>query len=192
MIKMEDFVFYNKKKAKEFLEIAEKLNYKQIVFILNNEKDKKELKDLDSDIKIKTAFFLSGNRRAGSYKNKFDFIIAPPERNYFEDKHVDIIINMEMSSKRDSFHFRNSGLNQVRCKLAREKDIILGFNFSSLLKADFITKIILIGRMLQNSRICNKYNNKCFVRSFAHDPFEMRSYNDFKNFEIVLGLKKFD
>ncbi len=189
---MDDFVFYNKNKAKDFLKIAGKLGYKGIVFIFDNEKDTQFLKDLPSGMKIKTAFFLSGNKRAGSYKNRFDFVIAPAERKYFEDKHVDIIINMEMSSRRDSFHFRNSGLNQVRCKLAKENNIILGFNFSSLLRADFMTKIILIGRMLQNSRLSNKYRNKYVVRSFAHDPYEMRAKDDFKNFRSVLGLKNFD
>ena len=74
-----------------------------------------------------------------------------------ENKKVDILLSPEKNNKKDSLFFRNSGLNQVLCKLAKKNDISIGFNFSDLLNTESKERTKILGRMFQNARLCKKY-----------------------------------
>ena len=107
-------------------------------------------------------------------------------RKSVENKQVDILIAPERAGKKDRFTQRDSGLNHVLCVLARENDVAIGFSFSDLLNSSH--RYILLGRMLQNVRLCRKYKVRMVVASFAKDPWEMRSAHDLLAFALVLGM----
>ena len=50
------------------------------------------------------------------------------DRRVFEKNKNIFIYNLE-DKNRDFIHYRNSGLNQVLCKLAKKNDIAICFNF---------------------------------------------------------------
>ncbi len=99
-----------------------------------------------------------------------------------KDRRTDIIIGFEKNSGKDFMHSRNSGLNQVFCKLAHDNDIIIGFDFNDLVKAK--DKAGILGKMIQNVMLCTKYK----VKMFVFDSKKKRLDSDLKAFASVIGM----
>ena len=107
-------------------------------------------------------------------------------RKVVEDKNVDILLSPEKTRDRDFMHSRNSGLNQVLCKLAKKNDIANGFDFNLVLNSKNRGEIL--GRMMQNVGLCRKYKNKMVLLSGANNELDMRNPKDLVSFGIVLGM----
>ncbi len=107
-------------------------------------------------------------------------------RRAVEDKKTDILVSPEMGSGRDSLTQRDSGLNQVLCALARKNQVAIGFSFSGILNAKYGAN--LLGKIMQNIRLCRKYKVRMVFASFAKNKFEMRNANDMLAFCRVLGM----
>ena len=107
-------------------------------------------------------------------------------RDILENKNVHILVSPEKGIKKDSLHYRNSGLNQVLCNLARKNNIMIGFSFSDLLNISGKEKTL--GRMMQNVRLCRKFKVKMMVCSFARNEFELRSYDTLMAVASVIGI----
>ncbi len=107
-------------------------------------------------------------------------------RDILENKNIDILVNPELGLKKDSLHFRNSGLNKILCNLARKNNIIIGFSFSNFLNSR--DRSLLLGRMMQNVRLCRKFKVKMIVASFATDEFELRSIDTLRAFSSIIGM----
>src|SRR3989344_8700756 len=115
-----------------------KEKFKSLLFIINSM--------IDIVVSDKKSLLEFG-RRLG-YSNVIyykELNIAFNDIKAFESKKIDIIASLERSSGNDFMHYRNSGLNQVFCKLAKKNNIAVGFNFSDILKDK-----PNIGRMMQN------------------------------------------
>jgi hypothetical protein len=163
---------------KEFEKNAKKLGIDTLIFLYDKApKDSKRKVGIITDKKIKTKHlvFSRGNER---------------DRWIFEKQKPNVVFDLEFESKKDKTHFRNSGLDQVLGKLAFKNDIMIGFNFSKLLKSS--KKGIILGRIMQNIKICEKYKTKYFMASFAKDPSEMRSPFDLKCLLLCLKARKVD
>lgn len=109
-------------------------------------------------------------------------------RLILENKKVDILTGAEKSKKSDFLHYRNSGLNQVLCKLANKNNIAIAFNFNDVLIAKGTERARIMGRMMQNARLCRKYNVKMIIASFASNKFELKNANDLISFGTVIGM----
>ncbi|MEK6973989.1 MAG: RNase P subunit p30 family protein [Nanoarchaeota archaeon] len=107
-------------------------------------------------------------------------------RDIIENKNVDILLSPEKNIKNDSMHHRNSGLNKVICNLARKNNIAIGLSFSELLNSN--EKPILLGRMMQNVRLCRKFKVKMVLASFARNEYDLRSIDLLKAFALVVGM----
>lgn len=114
-------------------------------------------------------------------------------RAVLEDKRVDILLSPEKNRKNDLLYVRDSGLNHVLCKLAHKNKIAIGFNFSDVIKSK--EREVLIGRMMQNIKLCRKYkvdmvfdcfdkckvkNLSCFARILGMSPGEAKKALNFK------------
>ena len=92
-------------------------------------------------------------------ENKNIIIIAKDDsfnRKIFENKKVDVIFGLELERK-DKLKQRDSGLNQVLCKLAKQNDISIGINFPSIQKLSDFHLSKYLGRLSQNIMLCKKY-----------------------------------
>jgi RNase P/RNase MRP subunit p30 len=107
-------------------------------------------------------------------------------REVIEKSKTDVLFGLEEAGRKDFVFSRNSGLNHVLCRLAKEKSVMIGFAFSSILNSK--NKQIIIGRMKQNIRLCSKYKADAVIASFAKDPFGMRSPHDLAAFFLCLGM----
>ena len=107
-------------------------------------------------------------------------------RKLVNNKNLDIIVSSEKLAEKDSLHYRNSGLNQVTCKLAKQNKIAVAFSFNDILKSN--DKAKLLGRMMLNVKLCRKYKVKTVVASFATNKYEMRSSHDLLSFAEIIGM----
>ena len=94
-----------------------------------------------------------------------------------------MIINLEGGKRKDFMHSRNSGLNQVLCKIFKEKGITVGFNFDMVYEARGMEKVNVLGRMMQNVVLCRKYKVNTAVINFSG-----RDEKDLNSFGACIGL----
>jgi len=102
------------------------------------------------------------------------------------NKEVDILLSPEIGSNGKTLIMRDSGLNDVICKLAKKNQVAVGFSFSSILNSK--NRVELLANMMQNIRLCRKYKVIMVMASFAHNKYEMRHGRDLLNFCKVLGM----
>ena len=109
--------------------------------------------------------------------------IAFNDARAFENKRIDVVVSLERASGNDFIHYKNSGMNQVLCKLAKKNGIAIGFNFN-----DILIGKPFIGRMMQNVRLCRKYKVNMILASFASNIYEMRNPRDLISFGRCIGM----
>jgi len=102
------------------------------------------------------------------------------------EKKMDIFLSPEENTNKNSVKFLDTGLNHVICKIAAEKNIAIGFSFSSLLNSD--NTALTLAKFRYNVKLCRKYKTKIIIGSFAKNMFEMRAPKDLIAFGRVIGL----
>jgi hypothetical protein len=156
---------------KEFVKMAEQLGYAELVFVGDANLPKSRMKVTSSKRIIKSN--------------------TQKDRGIIESKKADIIFEFEQERRKDSTHFRHAGLNQVLLKLMKQKKVAYGLSFAQLLHVSQEERAKIIGRMLQNIRLCRKYKVPVVVASFARKPSEMRDHKDLLAFARTLGLNDY-
>jgi len=107
-----------------------------------------------------------------------------------EHKKVRALVCPEYERKYDFLHYRNSGLNQVLCKIARDNDKVIIKNFKDILFREGKERALLLGKIMQNIKLCRKYKVKVKLASFASIKKEMKSFFDLRSFCIAIGMTK--
>lgn len=181
----------------EFIEMAEKLGYKSLCFLYGaNEYLNLPKKFESKGIKIYTGILAdSGNiNKIGSkFSNTKVFVAVKSsnnDREVIEKSKADMIFCFEDSVKKDFIHQRASGLNHILCKLANKNNLIIGLSLISILNSK--NKHVILGRMIQNIKICKKFKVRTIIASFAENPFDMRSIHDLKSLFAGLGYENPD
>ncbi|MFH1848713.1 MAG: RNase P subunit p30 family protein [archaeon] len=163
-----------------------------IAFAEDNETD---FLEMAARLGTEALCFSPGKRIVGTYSagpkpRNADIVIirsGPKDRDVMERMKPDIIYDLEYSTDADSLHFRSSGLNQVLCKIAKEKKVMVGISFSSLLAAR--DRPQAMGRIMQNIRLCRKYGVDMVIASFARDPYQLRAEKDLLALCHTLGME---
>lgn len=109
-------------------------------------------------------------------------------RTALENKKVNALISPEYERSHDWSNYRNSGLNQVLCKIARDNNKAIMINFKDILLKRGQERAVLLGRIMQNIKLCRKYNAKLRMATFASRHEEMRSISDLKSLCTVMGM----
>jgi len=188
-------VVFPRKNEKEFILLAEKLGYSCLCFVYNFEPEitKKiyDLNELQKETKIQLFLGLQASfsniRKA---KEICDFVLIKSDtendQQILEKQKADLIFDFELSERKDKIHYRVSGLNQVLCSFAYKKNTAIGFSLFSILNSK--NKPLILGRIMQNIRLCRKYKLKTIFASFAQNPWQMRAAHDLISLGIVLGM----
>ena len=181
----------------EFIEIASKLGYKKLYFLydfdnFNQENTQKKSTSLENhkNIKIETGFIVNQKNINKSFKQSKLLVVKSSDKDRFfiESKKIRMIYGFEEEHKNDYLHQRASGLNHVICELAKKNNVAVGFSYSSLFDKDGKTTSLLLGKMMQNISLCQKYKVKTIIGSFSENPFGMRSPHDVISLFTVLGM----
>lgn len=190
---MIDFVIPNNDEE-EFIEMADKLSYKEIYFLYsyNDYLNKNKTIPINNKkIKINTGILADKkNIYKVKTKNRDIFVVfksSNNDREVIEKAKINMIFALEENFRRDFIHQRASGLNQILCKSAKENNITIGFSVKSILNAENRREIM--GRMTQNINLCRKFKVKTILGSFAQKPFEMKGSKDIDSLFEILGNK---
>jgi RNase P/RNase MRP subunit p30 len=181
-------VVFPQNNEKEFARIAEKLGIKNLCFVYS-QKDFLSAKQVDTKIKIYKGLILKpGEARKAKGADIIIVKAGDDNRCLLENKSIDLLFDLENHSHKDFLHHRNSGLNQVFCAIANKSRTIILMDFNTVLKSDRIHCARIMGRMMQNVRLCKKYKVDLAIASFAAEPHEMRDLNDLAAFGRILGV----
>jgi len=164
------------KESKELSELSKKLGFTKTIFL---EKDFVIVKGKSKKELLKEIGRAKG--KLTIYKTDSEELL----RFALEKTKIDLIYGMETINPKDSVHFVRGGLDQITCRIAKEKDKIIAFSFSEILNAKNKDKII--ARMKFNVKLCKKYKVKMFFSTFAKNENELRSAQDLFAFWKVLG-----
>ena len=166
------------KESKEIEQLSKKLGFTKTLFlekdfVLVQAETKKELlKKIDAAKRKKLLTI---------FKPQTEELL----RFALEKSKVDIVYGMETINPKDSVHFVRGGLDQITCKIARDKDKIIAFSFSEIFNSKNREKSI--ARMKLNIKLCKRYKVKMLFSTFAKNEKELRSTQDLFAFWKVLG-----
>lgn len=187
-----------KSNEKEFIEIADKLGISGICFIykFKNKNDFLQNQDKVNKLQEKTEIKLSigliaDSKNISKAKKLAKIVIYKSignDRHAIEKSKANVVFDLETIATKDSMHHRNSGLNQILCKLANKNNVMIGFSFSTILNEERMIRSQILGRLMQNIRLCRKYKVKTVIASFAEKPYDLRSCYDLKSVFISLGM----
>ena len=93
-------------------------------------------------------------------------------RKILEIKKVNILVLNHKIGK-DKLKERDSGLNQVLCKIAKENSITLAIDFNELKEIDKKTRAKIMSRIIQNIKLIKKYKNKLIVINKPEDKLSL-------------------
>ncbi len=158
-----------------FLEMAGKLGYSELVFLYKEGKPR---------VKALSAGLAGKQGEVPLKKKRFNYVFATAPWA-LKDKRVCLAYDLETAKKKDTPHQRVSGLNHVLAREAAKNNVKVAFNFNRLLRTK---NAVLLGRMMQNAKLCEKYKARIVVASFASKPSEMRAPRELKAFARVLGI----
>lgn len=167
----------------EFLEVAKNLGFNELIFYYGKI-DKKTIETINKLKRKDIIIYLASPVKS---KDNDLVIIEKATRKDIESK-PDMIFNQEILHEKDYLTNPNSGLDQVLCKIAKDKKVIIGFAFSTFLNSDTSQRIKLLPRIRQNIKLVRQYKLKSAMFSFARSPYEMRNMNDLRSFYCTLGM----
>ncbi|MDP7141346.1 MAG: RNase P subunit p30 family protein [Candidatus Woesearchaeota archaeon] len=179
-------IVFPKNNENDFIELAEKLGYNSLCLVY---KLKSFKNSYDSKIKLTFGVLAEPNEvRKAKKLSEFVFVkSSDKDRAVMENNKNLFLFGLEKAARHDFIHHR-AGLNQVLCKIAYKNKIKICIPFSDVLNSEDVERANILGRMLQNIRICRKYKVEVFVGSFASEPFDMRTVHDLTAFGKVLGM----
>jgi RNase P/RNase MRP subunit p30 len=78
------------------------------------------------------------------------------------------ILTLSHTNKKDKLKQRDSGLNQVLCKIARDNNIILAIDMNELKVENKKTKALILSRIMQNIKLIKKYKNNFKLINYSN------------------------
>ncbi|MCF7866430.1 hypothetical protein K9L67_02480 [Candidatus Woesearchaeota archaeon] len=168
------------KNEEKFIEIAEKLDIKELIFLYNNKEA--DLTKIQEKTKIK---ILTGKL---DKKNPKQTTFCKGTRQNIEDKNCTHIYGLETIEEKEHYHYRKSGMNQVHAKLIKEKNKTLVFDIEKILESKEPEKIL--GRMKQNLKLAKKYDLKIIICSMATKPENLRTTKHYQALIKTLGYEE--
>ena len=109
-------------------------------------------------------------------------------RRVVESLRVDYLVSPELGIKVDSLKQRDSGINHVVAKIAREKGILIVVDFNSVRKLKGKEKALRLARIMQNVKICWKAGCSLKIGSFGASEKEVVGEKERRAFGLSLGM----
>ena len=178
-IMFQDVVFPNNNEL-EFLNLSKKLDISKIIFCCPfGKKSNPESFEFSSN---------SGEIKKAPLASPMLSLSAG--RDIFEMQKPLFIFGLEEMSRNDSMHSRQSGFNHILAELAHKNNHTICLSHCSLLNSGAENFSIVLGRMMQNVRLCRKYKVRMKLASFAKSPYQMRAAKEMGSFGHFLGMQQ--
>jgi len=172
----------------EFIQIAQRLGTKGLLFLYCDEKLEKEqiqkVSSLQKDTKVKlyTGLLILKNT------NKPGITFAKAEQQNIENRNLKFMFDFEEQEEKDSFHYRRSGANQVLCNIMKDKNKVFVLDMEKIITSKQKEK--LLGRMQQNLMLIKKYKLDSIICSFSTKPENLRAEKEYSSFIRALGYEE--
>jgi len=85
-------------------------------------------------------------------------------------------------------HSRHSGFNHILAEMACKNSHTVCFSHCALLNSGTANFSTVLGRMMQNVRLCRKYKVRMKLASFANSPRHLRAAKEMESFGHFLGM----
>ena len=109
-------------------------------------------------------------------------------RRVVETLRVDYLVSPERGKKVDSLKQRDSGVNHVVARIAREREVDIVVDFNSVAGLKGKKKALRLGRIMQNVRVCRKAGCGLKIASFGTKMSEVVGEKERRAFGQSLGM----
>ena len=101
-------------------------------------------------------------------KNNNQTIIVQAQDNIFnrkilENSEVNILLSPELHNRKDNLKQRDSGLNEIHCKLAKQNNIKIAIDLNKIQKLPKKQKAIILSRIIQNIKLCKRTKTQIII-----------------------------
>ncbi len=114
-----------------------------------------------------------------NHKAKKIFVAAKDDefnRKILENKKVSALIFRDFNDRKDKIKQRNSGINEVLCKLAKDNNIKIGIDLEQLVGKSDIEKAVDISKVIQIVKLCSKYKVDLFIFNQKFDNYDLQGF----------------
>jgi len=164
----------------EFIVLAKRLGFSGLICVYEKKSE------FSKDPFVENALLVRPDQVRAAKQAKI-LTVCQPSREALE-READIVGGFESSEGKDKTHYRESGLNQVLCRIAVENNVQVGFSAENILESVGKDRAVLLGRVTQNLLLCRKFKVKVRIASFATKPQNMRASADLVSLFRDLGL----
>ncbi|MFA5174266.1 MAG: hypothetical protein WC438_03735 [Candidatus Pacearchaeota archaeon] len=84
-------------------------------------------------------------------------------RKLLENKDINMLLSPEMHNRKNKLKQRDSGLNEVLCKLAKQNNIQIAINLNEITKLPKKEKAEVLARIIQNINLCKRTGTKIII-----------------------------
>lgn len=77
-------------------------------------------------------------------------------RKILENPDINILLSPELHQRKDKLKQRNSGLNEILCRIAKNNNIKIGIDIDEIKKLNKNDKSKILARVIQNINLCKK------------------------------------
>jgi len=109
-------------------------------------------------------------------------------RRAAESLKINYLVSPEKGDKKDGLKQRDSGINHVVAKIAKEKGIAIVVNMSVITGLEGKEKALRLERLIQNIKICRKTGCSIKIASLAENKKVVFDEHGRKSFGISLGM----
>jgi ribonuclease P/MRP protein subunit RPP1 len=125
-------------------------------------------------------------------KNPEEFVIIKAQdeefnRKILEVKGIDVLLSPESNNRKDRLKQRDSGLNEVLCKIATKNNIKIGIDLLEIIKKPKKEKAVLLARLKQNINLCKRTKTKVLL--INKEKYNQR---EIASLLLVLGMHNKD
>jgi RNase P/RNase MRP subunit p30 len=109
-------------------------------------------------------------------------------RRAIESLKIDYLISPEKKVGKNTLKQRDSGINHVVAKMAKEKGVGFVIDFSDIAQLDPIKKVARIEGVIQNIKICRKVNCEIKIASLAFNKSKIARKKEREAFGGSVGM----
>lgn len=174
----------------DFIELASKLDLRKLYFLYNFDEYEYKLVKNHKNINVEIGFIVNQKNINKALKESKLLVVksSDKDRYFIETNKIRLIYGFEEVYKRDYLHQRASGLDHVICNLLNKNNVVVGMSYGSLFNKNPETTSLIMGRMMQNIRLCQKYHVKTIIGSFSQKPMDLKASHDIMSLFAVLGM----
>jgi RNase P/RNase MRP subunit p30 len=124
------------------------------------------------------------------FKSKVGFVGGDDvlNRRAVESLNIDYLVSPEVLTGKDNLKQRDSGLNHVVAKMAKEKGILIVVDFGEIALMNGKAKAERIARIMQNVKICRKVGCGIRIGSFGKSKKGVVDEFGRKAFGVSVGM----